>query len=91
MTKLEKVINRDRNQTLKSISSITKEIYADRGNASLYNRRGNKKCLICDYIGAIEDYTKSIELDPKYAELENINTAVNELKRHLRRFKINLN
>ena len=88
MTILEKIQEKERRQNLKNIRSITKEIYADRKNAELYNRRGNKKCLIDDYIGAIADYTKSIELDAKYAELDNIGTAVKEIKRNLRRFKI---
>ncbi len=90
MTILEKIQNRERNKNLKIISRITKEIYADRENPSLYNRRGILKSCLEDYIGAIADYTKAIELDAKYAELDNIGTAVKEIKRNLRRFKIEL-
>ena len=90
MTRYERMVNRERNKKLKSIKSVTKEIYADRKNAALYNHRGILKSGIWDYIGAIEDYKKAIELDAEYAKFDNISTCVSNIKWHLERFEIKL-
>ena len=36
--------------------------------AKAYNRRGNTCREVCDYVGAIENYTKAVAFDPEYTE-----------------------
>jgi protein O-mannosyl-transferase len=49
-----------------TMSFYNSSISQNPDNASLYNNRGNAKNNIKDFQGAIEDFTKAIELKPNY-------------------------
>lgn len=54
----------------------------DPENASVFYNRGNAKSKLQDYIGAIEDFTLSIELNPKSDAYNNRGIAKARLNDH---------
>jgi len=71
----------ERNKNIDLIAVYTKEIEENPKNKDSYYSRAYKKLLLDDYLGAIEDFKKVIELDPNNSDaIESLADAIESQK-----------
>lgn len=79
------------NKNLELIALYTKEIENNPKNKVAYYNRGIIKTVLEDYMGAISDYRKAIEIDSNYSDaIESLSTAIEyeELKKEVEVFRL---